>query len=109
MSDTSTTSTPGEFSRTLVVSPTSAQNSISVNNWSSTNNALGNWLTVTQNVNDNTLWDFVLSAHSGTTTRQTEVTVTHPENSNITSSFEISQAGSGVTDEADSDDGTVIG
>jgi len=97
-------STPGEFSRTLVVSPTSAQNNISVSNWSATNNALGNWLTVTQNANDNTLWDFVLSAHSGSTTRQTEVTVTHPENSNITTSFEISQSGSGVTD---TDDGVV--
>jgi len=94
-------STPGEFSRTLVVSPTSAQNNISVSNWSATNNALGNWLTVTQNANDNTLWDFVLSAHSGSTTRQTEVTVTHPENSNITTSFEISQSGSGVTDTDD--------
>jgi hypothetical protein len=94
-------STPGEFSRTLVVSPTSAQNNISVSNWSATNNALGNWLTVTQNANDNTLWDFVLSAHSGSTTRQTEVTVTHPENSNITTSFEISQSGSGVTDTED--------
>jgi hypothetical protein len=79
-------STPGEFSRTLVVSPTSAQNNISVSNWSATNN---------------TLWDFVLSAHSGSTTRQTEVTVTHPENSNITTSFEISQSGSGVTDTED--------
>jgi hypothetical protein len=94
-------STPGEFSRTLVVSPTSAQNNISVSNWSATNNALGNWLTVTQNANDNTLWDFVLSAHSGSTTRQTEVTVTHPENSNITTSFEISQSGSGITDTDD--------
>jgi hypothetical protein len=94
-------STPGEFSRTLVVSPTSAQNNISVSNWSATNNALGNWLTVTQNANDNTLWDFVLSAHSGSTTRQTEVTVTHPENSHITTSFEISQSGSGVTDTED--------
>tara|TARA_Y100000389_G_scaffold192600_1_gene220242 strand:- start:4354 stop:4677 length:324 start_codon:yes stop_codon:yes gene_type:complete len=99
----SDTSTPGEFSRTLIVSPTSAQNSISVNNWTSTNNALGNWLTVTQNANDNTVWDFVLNAHGGTTPRQTEVTVTHPENSSITDSFEISQNGSGVMDEDDGD------
>ena len=84
-----------QFTRTLVVSPTSAQNNISLSNWSSTNNALNNWLNVTQDPNDSTLWDFVLSANNNAINRQTTVTVTHPDDSNITQSFDVSQSGTG--------------
>jgi len=84
-----------QFTRTLVVTPTSAQNNISLSNWSSTNNALNSWLNVTQDPNDNTLWDFVLSANNSPISRQTTVTVTHPDDSNITQSFDVSQSGTG--------------
>jgi len=85
-----------QFTRTLVVSPTSAQNNISLSNWSSTNNALNNWLNVTQDPNDSTLWDFVLSANNSPINRQTTVTVTHPDDSNTTQSFDVSQSGTGT-------------
>ena len=82
------------YTKTVTLTPSSAQNSFSDSNWSATNNALGNWVTVTQDPNDITKWDITLSDNNSATQRTTTLTATHPDSGSTQDSFNITQAGS---------------
>lgn len=94
------------YTKTVTLTPSSAQNSFSASNWSATNNALGNWVTVAQDPNDVTKWNITLTDNSAATQRTTTLTATHPDSVSVQDSFNITQAGSNTV--ADSTGGGMV-
>lgn len=94
------------YTKTVTLTPSSAQNSFSASNWSATNNALGNWVTVAQDPNDVTKWNITLTDNSAATQRTTTLTATHPDSGSVQDSFNITQAGSSTT--VDSTGGSTV-
>lgn len=94
------------YTKTVTLTPSSAQNSFSASNWSATNNALGNWVTVAQDPNDVTKWNITLTDNNAATQRTTTLTATHPDSGSVQDSFNITQAGSSTT--ADSTGGSTV-